>query len=250
MRTRIDLDSVTVHFPMHLDERAQSFRFALASIFRPMNLKRRYKLGLDNVSLSARKGDRIGIVGRNGAGKTTLLRTLSGVYEPDAGSIVRIGKTISLINLSMGMDMYASGIENIRLRSLLYGMNSEQIERTVERVRDFAELNDYLAEPIRTYSSGMLARLSFGIATSVEADIILMDEWVSAGDTRFIERAEARMNEFLADDKIVFLASHSVGLIRKWCNKLMVLNQGQLLYFDQDIEAGLAFYRELLTKAA
>jgi len=246
MRGRISLKDVSVLFPMHLDERARSFRFALANLVRPRSEKRRYNFGLHKINLTARSGDRIGIVGRNGSGKTTLLRTLSGVYEPDHGRIVRIGKTISLINLSMGMDMYASGVENIRLRSILYGMSGEDIERTIESVRIFSELGEQLNEPIRTYSSGMLARLSFGIATSVRADIILMDEWISAGDARFIERAEGRMSEFLADDKIVFLASHSAGLISKWCNKIMVLNNGQMEYFGENIDEGLAFYRELL----
>ena len=250
MSAHVSLRDVSVHFPMHLDERNRSFRYLLASMVGMRRSRRRYGVGLDRINLTARIGDKIGVVGRNGAGKTTLLRTLAGVYEPDSGQIVRIGKTISLINLAMGMDMYASGIENIRIRSLLYGMNQEEIEQTVESVRIFSELGDYLDEPIRTYSSGMLARLSFGIATSVRADIILMDEWISAGDSRFLERAETRMGEFLADEKIVLLASHSAGLIRKWCNKLLVLNNGKIVYFDTDIEAGLTFYRALLEDPA
>jgi lipopolysaccharide transport system ATP-binding protein len=247
-QARVTLKDTTVYFPMHLDERARSFRFMLAGLIHPKGKKRRYKFGLHRVNLSARSGDRIGIVGRNGAGKTTLLRTLAGVYEPDRGRLVRIGKTVSLINLSMGMDMYASGIENIRRRSILYGMSNEEIAATIENVGEFSELGQSLHEPIRTYSSGMLARLSFGIATSVRADIILMDEWVSAGDARFIGRAEERMNKFLSDDKIVFLASHSAGLITKWCNKLIVMNDGEIVYFDHDVPAGLAFYRQLLEK--
>jgi len=243
---RVSLKDVTVHFPMHLDERSRSFRFILGNLFKLQRTKRRYNYGLHKVNLIARPGDRIGIVGRNGAGKTTLLRTLAGVYEPDTGQVRRLGKTISLINLSMGMDMYATGEENIRLRSILYGMNAVEIEETIENVRVFSELGEYLSEPIRTYSSGMLARLSFGIATSVRAEIILMDEWISAGDERFISRAENRMASFLADDKIVFLASHSAGLIRKWCNKIIVMDGGKVAYLSSDIEVGLEFYRGLL----
>ena len=246
MKARVSLKDVSVYFPMHLDERARSFRFALAGLLIPNRGKRHYNFGLRCISLMARTGDRIGIVGRNGAGKTTLLRTLSGVYEPDQGTLVRFGKTVSLINLSMGMDMYASGEENIRLRSILYGMRGEQIDRTIESVRTFSELGKRLHEPIRTYSSGMLARLSFGIATSVDADIILMDEWISAGDARFINRAEKRMSEFLEDDKIVFIASHSAALIRKWCNKIMVLDAGEIKYFGNDIEAGLMVLKVLM----
>jgi len=242
----ISMKDVSVYFPMHLDERARSFRFALTSLLKSRHEKRRYNFGLNKITLSANPGDRIGLVGRNGAGKTTLLRTLSGVYEPDYGEILRVGKTVSLINLSMGMDMYESGVENIRLRSILYGMREDKIEQTVENVRVFSELGDALLEPIRTYSSGMLARLSFGIATSVEADIILMDEWISAGDARFLDRAEQRMSEFLADDKIVFLASHSAALVRKWCNKLIVMDKGEIHYFDTDIAEGLKVLNKIM----
>lgn len=240
------MKNVSVYFPMHLDERARSFRFALMQLLKPRHEKRRYKAGLSAVTLTASPGDRIGLVGRNGAGKTTLLRTLSGVYEPDHGEIVRTGKTVSLINLSMGMDMYATGLENIRLRSILYGMQGDRIEQTIENVRHFSELGDALSEPIRTYSSGMLARLSFGIATSVDADIILMDEWISAGDARFLDRAEHRMAQFLADDKVVFLASHSAALIRKWCNKIIVMDQGKICYFDSDIAQGLEVLNKIM----
>lgn len=243
---RVSLKNVSVLFPMHLDERAQSFRYALGSRLLDRRSKRRYKAAMNNVSITARPGDKIGIIGRNGAGKTSLLRTIAGIYEPDQGTIYRYGKTISLINLSMGMDMYATGIENVRLRSILYGMSEEEIEQTIENVIHFSELKEALNAPIRTYSSGMLARLAFSIATSVKADIILMDEWISAGDARFIDRAEARMAQFIGEDKIVFLASHSAGLIRKWCNKVMVLDHGQVVYLDEDINGGIDFLKKLM----
>lgn len=244
--TRIILKDVTVHFPLHLDERAQSFRYMLASLATGRGPRRNYNFGLHKISISARPGDRIGIVGRNGSGKTTLLRTLAGVYEPDRGKIIRIGKTVSLINLTMGMDLYASGVENIRRRSIMFGMNSQEIEQTIITVKEFAELGKFINEPVRTYSSGMIARLAFGIATSVKADIILMDEWIGAGDARFIQRAEERMESFLSNEKIVFLASHSEALIRKWCNKLMVLSNGDIKYFGDSITDGLAVHKELL----
>lgn len=243
---QLSLRDVTVHFPMHLDERSRSFRWMLTSLMNPKREKRRYHYGLHNVNLTAHAGDKIGIVGRNGAGKTTLLRTLAGVYEPDRGTITRIGKTVPLINLAMGMDMYSSGVENIALRGTLYGMTPDEIESTVEDVREFSELGRFLNEPIRTYSSGMLARLSFGIATSVEADIILMDEWISAGDARFIDRAEARMERMLNENRVVFLASHSAGLVRKWCNRLLVMDGGEILYDNHDVQAGLDFLNKLL----
>lgn len=244
----VEFDDVTIHFPMHLDARTRSFRSLLYNAVRRTH-GRRYHYGLHRVSLTAKPGDKIGIVGRNGAGKTTLLRALAGVYEPDRGTITRIGKTVPLINLSMGMDLYASGVRNVELRGALYGMNQDEIAETIANVRQFSELGHFLDEPIRTYSSGMLARLSFGIATSVKADIILMDEWISAGDSRFIDRAEARMESMLANDRIVFLASHSAALVRKWCNRLLVVDGGQVLYDDADISGGIVFLNKLLETA-
>lgn len=246
MSARISLKDVTVLYPMHLDERNRSFRYGLTNIFRRRENSRRYNFGLHRVNLVARPGDKIGIVGRNGAGKTTLLRTLAGVFEPDQGQILRYGRTVSLINLSMGMDMYASGVENIRRRSILYGIKQDKIDAIVENVKYFAELGEFIHEPIRTYSSGMLARLSFGIATAVDAEIVLMDEWISAGDARFIERAEERMIEYLGGDKIVFLASHSAALVRKWCNKIIVMDAGHIKYFSNDVEGGLQYVKKLL----
>ena len=237
---------MTVLYPMHLDERSRSFRYGLTAFFTRRTKSRRYNFGLHRVNITARPGDKIGIVGRNGAGKTTLLRTLAGVFEPDQGQILRYGRTVSLINLSMGMDMYASGVENIRRRSILYGIKHDKIDVVIKNVKDFAELGDFIHEPIRTYSSGMLARLSFGIATAVDAEIVLMDEWISAGDSRFIDRAEMRMTEYLGGDKIVFLASHSAGLVRKWCNKIIVLDGGNIKYFDEDIEGGLRYLKKLM----
>ncbi|WP_018998493.1 ABC transporter ATP-binding protein [Hirschia maritima] len=247
MTARVSLQNVTVYYPMHLDERSRSFRYWLASHFVRKEERRRYNFGLHRINLLARPGDRIGIIGRNGAGKTTLLRTIAGVFEPDQGKITRYGHTVSLINLSMGMDMYASGVENIRRRAILYGISDKaEIEKLIEDVSQFSELNEFINEPIRSYSSGMLARLSFGIATAVSADIVLMDEWISAGDARFIDRAEKRMAEYLGDDKIVFLASHSAALVRKWCNKVIVLDQGEIKYFSDDIAGGITYLHKLL----
>ncbi len=246
LKAYVELDNATVHFPMHLDAHTRSFRYAITNILRRNGGSRRYHYGLKHVNLKALPGDKIGIVGRNGAGKTTLLRALAGVYEPDHGKISRIGKTVPLINLSMGMDPYATGVRNIELRGALYGMSQSEISDVIKEVRKFSELGSFLDEPIRTYSSGMLARLSFGIATSVKADIILMDEWISAGDSRFIERAEKRMEKMLSNDRIVFLASHSAALVRKWCNRLLVMEGGEIVYDDRNVSGGIEFLNKLL----
>ena len=240
------MDSVSLSFPMHLDERSGSLRGHFANMLRPNRSRRRYHVGLNHITLSAKSGDRIGLVGRNGAGKTTLLRTLAGVFEPDTGHIRRVGKTVSLINLSMGMDVYATGTENVYRRAALFGVNGEASDRLLENVKEFSELGRFMDEPIRTYSSGMQARLSFAIATAIEAQIILMDEWISAGDKRFIEAAERRMETFFSEDRILFLASHSASLVRQWCNRLIVLDQGRIIIDTSEVNSGIAEFHKML----
>src|ERR1700748_129080 len=139
----------------------------------------RFVQALDDVSFSLKQGDRLGLIGHNGAGKTTLIRVLAGIYEPTAGSLDLVGRKVPMFDIGLGMDEEASGYENIRIRGLILGLTPEEIDARIPEIAEFAELGDYLELPIRTYSSGMLLRLVFAIAASVEGDIILMDEWIA-----------------------------------------------------------------------
>lgn len=241
----IECQSVSLTFPMFMDDNF-SFRSALINRIskRPKNL-RSDRSALSNVSFTAAPGERIGLIGANGAGKTTLLRMLMGVYEPDAGKIVRRGRTASLINTTLGMDMYLSGYHNIFMRGQYMGMTDSQIAALVPEVEEFCELGDALHDPIRTYSSGMMARLAFGVATILEADIYLMDEWIGAGDGRFFDKANKRMEKLISKESILILASHSDQLISQWCNRVIVLDKGKVA-MDTTPDVGLIVKNRIL----
>ena len=188
-----------------------------------------YVRALDKITLQLTKGDRVGLVGHNGAGKTTLLRVLAGVYPPSFGEIKCNGRIGSLLDISLGFDLEASGYENIFLRGLYLGLTKQQISECIDKISNFTNLGNYLSMPIRTYSSGMLMRLAFAITTEVEPDIILMDEWISVGDAKFMEQAKERLESFINTSSIMVLASHSEDLIRSTCNKAILLGQGEIL---------------------
>ncbi|RYE43248.1 MAG: ABC transporter ATP-binding protein [Hyphomicrobiales bacterium] len=184
---------------------------------------------LSNINLELKSGDRLGLVGHNGAGKSTLLRALAGVYEPSAGEFVREGTVASLIDPALGIEADASGIENIMLRGLVMGLSKRQIDDLTPSICEFSGLGEYVNMPVRTYSTGMLMRLAFSISTSVEADILLMDEWLSVGDADFTAKAEQRMKDVVAKSGILVLASHSPELIAKECNRVIHLEHGRIV---------------------
>ncbi|HVY34262.1 MAG TPA: ABC transporter ATP-binding protein [Caulobacteraceae bacterium] len=184
-------------------------------------------VALRNVNLSLGPGDRLGLIGANGSGKTTLLRCLAGAYAPDKGEVEVDGRVASLLDLSMGVDPSATGLENIRLRGLVAGLSSKEIKAKTEEIADFSGLGPFLAMPMKTYSSGMQARLAFAAATSVEAEILLMDEWIAVGDAGFRQQAQERLTSLLERAHILVIASHEPTLIRSICNKVMRMDHGQ-----------------------
>jgi ABC-2 type transport system ATP-binding protein len=230
---RIQLDKVCVDFPV-FNATSRSVRLGLLNKVIGGRLSKGKKHGssvraLDEVTVSFEKGDRVGLVGHNGAGKTTLLRVLAGVYIPTSGLIRCEGRVAPLFDISLGFDLEASGYDNIILRGLFLGLSKAQIEARVDDIAEFTDLGSYLDMPLRTYSSGMLLRLAFAIATEIEPEIILMDEWIGVGDAQFVERAKERLDRFIGGSSIMVLASHSEELIRAICNKAILLGQGQVL---------------------
>lgn len=183
---------------------------------------------LDGVSFEIRAGDRVGLMGHNGAGKSTLLRMLSGIYEPVSGTLTVEGRVATLLELHLGIDPDATGYENIMLRGVMAGLKLREIRARIEDIAEFTELGDYLAMPVRTYSSGMLLRLAFAVSTSVEADILLMDEWLSVGDAEFAKKASVRLEQLVKRTPILVLASHSKALIEKTCNRVFQLEHGRV----------------------
>ena len=230
----IILKSVTADFPIYGNQ--VSFRNVLFGrvvggvLRRPKDTGNRVIVrALDNVSLTIRHGDRLGIIGHNGAGKSTLLRVLAGIYEPSLGSITVDGHVSPLFDVSAGLDPDDSGYENIVTCALLLGMSRDEIERKMPQIEAFSELSDYLALPARTYSTGMLVRLGFAIATAIDPEILLLDEWLGAGDARFAARAAKQVEAMIERSSIMLLASHSDELIRQMCNRVILLDNGRLL---------------------
>jgi lipopolysaccharide transport system ATP-binding protein len=181
---------------------------------------------LKNLDLEIVSGDRLGIIGHNGSGKSTLLRLLSGIYEPSSGEIQRSGSISSLVDISLGINPESTGRENIFLRGKLMGLSRKEIDEKIDEIIEFSELGDYINLPVRIYSSGMLLRLAFSVSTSISADILIMDEWLSVGDGSFAERASNRLRELVDSSEILVIASHTRSLIEETCNKVVWLEHG------------------------
>jgi lipopolysaccharide transport system ATP-binding protein len=188
---------------------------------------------LKDISLEIREGDRVGLMGHNGAGKTSLLRMLAGIYEPTSGRLSIQGRVSSFINLGLGLDHEATGNENILLCGLMFGMGFDQIRALTPSIAEFSGLGGFLEMPVRTYSSGMLMRLVFSIVTSVPAEIMVMDEWMSVGDADFVGQAEKRLEGLVSSAGILVLASHSDAVIDKLCNIVVRLEHGEIVSMER-----------------
>lgn len=188
---------------------------------------------LKGVSLEILPGDRVGLMGHNGSGKTSLLRMLAGIYEPTSGAIQVRGKISSFINLGLGMDLEATGAENILLCGLMFGLGFDEIQKLTPSIGKFSGLGEFLDMPVRTYSSGMMMRLVFSIVTSVDAEILLMDEWLSVGDADFVVHAEQRLRELVNSASILVLASHSEEVVENLCNVIVRLEHGEVMSIER-----------------
>lgn len=181
---------------------------------------------LRDVTLDLFRGETLGVVGRNGAGKTTLLKILAGILKPDVGSYVNNGYQASLLSLQVGFVGYLSGRENAILSGLLLGMDRREIEHKMEAIVSFAELHDFIDEPIQTYSSGMRARLGFSTAFQVDPDVLLIDEVLGVGDAEFTEKSKAVMREKIQSDKTVVLVSHNAPMVRSLADRVVWIERG------------------------
>ena len=203
---------------------------------------------LDGLDLDLADGDRLGLIGHNGSGKTTLLRVLAGVYPPAAGSASIEGSVSSFTDLTLGMDPESTGWENIVFRCAFMGLSFEEARRLSPAIAEFSELGEYLNLPARTYSSGMFLRLAFAISTSVEPEILIMDEMISTFDAQFIEKAQRRLHEVVNNANILALASHDINVIQEICNKVVWLEHGTIKQFgppERIVQAYESFYHNV-----
>ena len=183
---------------------------------------------LTDVSFDVEKGDVIGIIGHNGAGKSTLLKVISGIMKPTKGTIEAHGNIVPMLELGSGFDMELSGRENIYLNGAILGYSEEFLNEKYDEIVAFSELGNFIEAPLRTYSSGMLARLAFSVACIVEPESLIVDEILSVGDADFQEKSRARMMELMTGGTTVFFVSHSLKQIREMCNKVVWLEHGKI----------------------
>ena len=224
----IDITNVTVDLPIY-GAHNMNLKGRVANFLARRETEVEIIRALDNVSLSIKDGERIGIVGPNGAGKTTLLRVMAGILKPSQGNVNIHGSVVSMIDQGLGMDPQCTGIENIFRRGIFLNQSTQQMQEHLDDIVEFSGLGDRIRHPLYTYSSGMRARLAFSIATSVKPEILILDEGIGAADEEFADRAATRLDAFLQNAGILLLASHSNQLIESWCNKKVRLESGQLL---------------------
>lgn len=234
--TVISFRNVTKEYRLYKNEKAR-FR-GLFSKRVPFKLKK----AVNNLSFEVKKGDGLALLGRNGAGKSTILKMITGVTFPTTGEINVKGKISALLELSSGFDSESTGIENIYLKCSLLGMSSEEIANVLDDIVSFADLGDYIDQPLRSYSSGMKSRLGFAISVNVKPDILIVDEALSVGDKKFKKKCIERVRELMSDNNVTLLfVTHSFSTALEFCQSGIVLEQGKKL-FEGPIQEAIEFY--------
>lgn len=226
----IDVWNASVDFPI-FDAKSRSLKKAvLGKVGGKIGTDQRVPIieALRDINLSLRHGDRVGLVGHNGAGKSTLLRLLSNIYEPTRGSSRIVGRVAPVFDLGVGMDPEISGYENIIIRGLFLGMTRKQMEARIQDISEFTELGDYLTMPLRTYSTGMRVRLALGVVTSIDPEILILDEGIGAVDAAFLEKARDRLNDLVRRSGILVFASHSDEFLMELCTTAIWMDEGRM----------------------
>lgn len=231
----ITFDNVSKEYTLYKNDNQR-----FLSLF--MNLKNAKKhMALKNVNIKINKGEAVGIIGANGAGKSTLLKMITGVTFPSEGTVTVNGKVAALLELTAGFSSEMTGRENIYLKGYILGLTDEYIKQMEDRVTEFAELGDYIDQPVRTYSSGMKMRLGFAINVNIEPDILVIDEALSVGDAKFKKKCKDKINETIKKGTTVLYVSHSKDGVREVCNRAIYLQKGTVIY-DGDVETALEVY--------
>ncbi len=240
----ISAEHVSVDFPLYHGNARSLKKMVFRTVsgrVAPDTKNRVVVQALRDVSFRLHHGDRLGLIGGNGAGKTTLLRTLAGIYEPQVGRVLVRGSLNALLDPNLGMNPELTGRENIMLRGLYSGLKLPAIRQLEEDVAAFAELGEFLDLPVRVYSSGMVVRLGFALATAIRPQVLLMDEWFLAGDATFMEKARVRLEDMVRGADILVLSSHVTEVVLNWCTRVIWLDQGRVRA-DGTAEAVLSQY--------
>jgi len=224
----IDVDHASLTFRIRQQSGLTLKEFLVRRLFKQTRNPYLEVKALQDVSFKVEQGERLGVIGHNGAGKSTLLRLLAGIYPPTAGRCSVEGKISSLFDISVGFEPEASGWENIALRGYLQGETPTTVRAKVQEIADFSELGEFLDMPVRFYSSGMKVRLAFSIATSIEPEILLIDEVLSAGDLNFQQKAGARMRDMMSRAKLMVMVSHDLDSIAAVCDRVLWMDHGRM----------------------
>ncbi|CAN5544342.1 ABC transporter ATP-binding protein [soil metagenome] len=242
----IALKSVDLEYDLHHDRTNNFKEFVINAITRKKYVakkKGKFK-ALSDISFDVLEGERLGIIGLNGAGKSTLLKVISGILKPTRGTVTVHGNIQPLIEIGAGFDPEFSGRENIYFNGYMLGFTKRQVDEKLEQIIEFSGLKDFIEVPVKYYSSGMHVRLAFTIATSIEPEILVLDEMLGAGDIAFVDKAKARMNSLIETSRAMVLVSHDLGLIESLCTRCMLVVGGKIFREGNPTEI-VAKYREL-----
>lgn len=229
----VKVEDVSLKFNIDANRATSLKEFCVRWIKKDLKQREKEFWALKNISFEVEKGDVIGIIGHNGAGKSTLLKVVSGIMKPTKGSLQAKGNVVPMLELGSGFDMELTGRENIYLNGAIMGYSKEFLDEKYDEIIQFSELGDFIEAPIRTYSSGMLARLAFSIACIVEPEILIVDEILSVGDADFQEKSRKRMMELMGGGTTVFFVSHNLEQIKEMCNKVLWLEHGEMVEYGE-----------------
>jgi ABC-type polysaccharide/polyol phosphate transport system ATPase subunit len=239
----ISLENVVLDFP--ITKSSQTF---LKEIFtrrsKKSNLGKFYR-AVDNITLDIKKGEVLGIIGPNGAGKSTLLRIIAGIYAPDQGSLSVKGQISLLAGLGAGFQRNMTGKENIFLSGSIYGLSKSELTELIPSIVEYAGIGDFIDQPLRTYSSGMRARLAFSLTSHISPEILLIDEVLSVGDSSFKQKSTSRIIEMVKGEATVVMVSHNAEILREICDRVVCLNKGKIDTISDNINEVILRYREL-----
>lgn len=246
----IEFDNVNLRFPIRENIGITLKEFIVRGMFQKQSKQTKSVHALKDISLRIVDGERVGIIGANGSGKSTLLRTLGCVYPIESGRRNIVGSICSLLEITCGFELQATGIDNIYYRSYLQGETPKSVKEKIEEISAFSELGEFLHLPVRCYSSGMMTRLAFSIVTSSEPDILLIDEVFSTGDLSFQGKAEKRMQSFMNRANIVVMVGHDLSFIEKFCSRVIWVDKGHIRMDDSPLKVVAAYRHDVEARQA